>query len=158
MIKSILVLLISCTLLTIVSCSPNRVYEKHIKDFPSYRWDANRCIDFTFDIEDTASMYDIFFAFRHINGWQFKFINIKAIIKSPSDITYENSYSLKVMDNNGEYLSNCAGDLCDFEKIIERDFRFTETGIYTISFQQTMPIDPLPNIMEVGLIVKRSSK
>jgi len=138
------------------SCNKNKVYEEHKTNFPQFRWEKSNVVEFNPEIIDTTSNYKITVALRHVFGFNLKSIKIDLEIISPSGKKITNEYILSFYDDEGNLLSLCAGDICDMEQLIEDDFSFNETGTYEINIYHLMNINPLPNIMEVGLIIEKS--
>lgn len=142
-------------LFLVTSCNQNRVFEKHRKNFTDYRWESTNVCEYTPVIEDADAKYDITFALRHIYGFQHKSLNINIEMTSPSGETKSNDYNIQVVGDKREYLSDCAGDYCDLETLIEEDFKFEETGTYTFKITHLMEDDPVQAVMEVGLIIDK---
>ncbi|MBN2664819.1 MAG: hypothetical protein JXR68_14310 [Bacteroidales bacterium] len=139
----------------VTSCNENRVFEKHRKNFTDYRWQSSNICEFSPVIEDTTLDYQIYFAFRHIYGFQFKSISINIEMTTPSGKITSKDYVIDVFGTGNEYLSECAGDYCDLETLIEDNYKFEETGTYTFKIKHLMENDPIPNVMEVGLIIDK---
>jgi gliding motility-associated lipoprotein GldH len=138
-----------------LSCNKNRIFEEHNTNFPKFRWDKSNIVDFNPDIKDKNYDYKIFIAIRHIAGFQLKDINVKLEIISPSGEETTKDYTLPLFDKNNESLSDCAGDYCDLESMVENNFKFKETGKYKFRISHQMSINPIPNVMEVGLIIDK---
>lgn len=140
----------------LLSCNTGKIYEEHNTNFPKFRWDKSNVVEFNPEITDTASNYEITVALRHIFGFNLKSIKIDFEIISPSGEKSLNEYLLSFYNDQGDLLSACAGDFCDFEQLIEDNFKFKETGAYQINIYHRMDVNPIPNIMEVGLIIEKS--
>lgn len=141
--------------LFISGCNKNKVYEEHKTNFPQFRWEKSNVVEFNPEIIDNDSNYEITIALRHIFGFNLKSIKIDLEMISPSGEKTMNEYLLSFYDDQGDLLSVCAGDFCDMEQLIEDDFKFKETGEYQIKIYHRMDINPIPNIMEVGLIIEK---
>ena len=142
-------------LAAITGCNENRIYSKHDTSFPKFRWEKSNKIEFTPEITDANPDYQIYVALRHVHGFQFPSLTVNVEYISPSGKSEKKDYSIKVVGADGEYLSDCAVDLCDLETLVEDKFKFKETGKYKIIVEHSMKQDPLPNVMEVGLIVDK---
>jgi hypothetical protein len=101
--------------------------------------------------------YDIIINFRHVNGFQFGDMRLMVVRTSPSGEETSREFDFPVIDTKGDYLSNCALDICDLETDFETGAKFEEIGKYTYKVSHLMPPDLLPNVMEVGLSVRKSS-
>jgi len=145
-------------ILGLISCNPNRIFENHESDFPDRRWEKNHIIEFNPNITDTGVEYRIYLALRHVYGFQFQNMIVKVTSTSPSGIKAVKNYEFQVLGENNEYLSDCSGDICDLETVIEESVKYTESGVYTYTVEHQMPVDPLPNVMEFGLIIEMHSQ
>jgi len=141
--------------LFIAGCNKNKVYEEHKTNFPQFRWEKSNVVEFNPEITETTSNYVITVALRHIFGFNLKSIKIDMEIIAPSGEKTMNQYLLSFYDKEDNFLSRCAGDFCDLEQIVEDDFTFNEVGEYKINIYHRMNINPIPNIMEVGLIIEK---
>ena len=142
----------------LLACNSNRVYEKHKGGFEKNRWKKSDVVEFKPEITDLEEKYDISIALRHVYGFQLKKLKVNVEIITPSGKKKNKTYKLKVIKNKDEYYSDCAGDYCDLESVVDRNFKFKEKGEYTFRVSQDAKIDPLPNVMKVGLIIDKIEK
>lgn len=151
------ILRILALILTIglISCNTNRVYEKHQKDFPKNRWEKSNVLTFSPTIEDTTATYRVYLALRHVYGFQFGNMKTKVTSTTPLGDTTTKNYEFTVVGPDKKYLSECAEDICDLEAVIEENVKFSELGTYKYTVEHEMPVDPLPNVMEFGLIIEK---
>lgn len=152
--KQIIFLVLALAVLS--SCDENRIFEKHSSAFPQFRWEQGQELNFSPSIEDTAATYSITLALRHVNGFQFAELKANVLIISPSGNEQAMNYTIPVMDGKGGYLSECALDLCDLEHVIAANWQFAESGTYTFRVDHDMPVETLPNVMELGLIIDKN--
>lgn len=153
--KKLKTLLIFAIAIFAISCNENRIFEEHKSEFSNYRWEKSNKIEFHPQITDNEQNYQIYAAIRHVYGFQLKSVKINLEITSPSGKKSNKKYDLQVFKNANEYISDCAGDYCDLEVLIEDNFKFKETGKYTYSVSHEMKVNPIPNVMQVGLIVDK---
>lgn len=140
------------------SCDRSTVFDKNDDNFPQFRWEKAREIRFEPTIEDNSVPYDIGLNFRHVNGFQFRDMRVEVVRTSPSGETVAKEFSFAVLDSEDEYLSSCALDICDLQTSFEEGIRFEEAGKYTYNIRHLMPADPLPNVMEVGLVIRKAGE
>lgn len=144
------------TLLVLIflSTSCDRVYREYDKDsFPTYTWKSGQEVTFNPTIEDATKSYELVLGLRHVYGLKIRTLPINLLQISPSGKETSKEYQLTLIDDKGEYISSCGGDLCDIEVIVESNLKFEETGEYKYVVTHSMPIDRIPGIMEVGLII-----
>ncbi len=145
-------LLFSSMMFLLTSC--NRIYREYDQEsVPSYSWKHGQEIKFNPAIEDVSKSYELVLGLRHVYGLKMRTLAINVQQISPSGKESTKEYQITLIDDRGEYLSSCGGDLCDIEVPVERDIKFSEPGEYTFIVTHNMPLDRIPGIMEVGLII-----
>jgi len=153
--KTILLLAILSTLLT--ACSKNKVFEKYTK-IENYKWKRDNLITFDVDIKDIKTNYDVTLALRHTTYYAFANIKVDVAITFPSGEVRTKYYNIFVRNNDGSFLGDGAGDLWDVTYPVFTDITFPDAGTYKFEVQNVMPIIELPDIMDVGLIVRKAAK
>ncbi len=143
-------------LMFLSACDGNKVYRKFAPSFDNYQWKTSKEIEFNPTIEDPELLYNIYVAVRHIYGFPYREINVELKMITPSGKEEVFDFPVTFIDNNGKYLSDCAGDYCDREEIALQDFKFSEVGMYKFLIMHKSPVDPLPGIMDVGLIIRKN--
>ena len=149
-------MLFALFLLSCLGCNENQIYKEYNKDFSTLQWEKSKKIDFIPEIPDTVHTYKITLALRHVHGFQFRDMAVKLSSISPSGKSNSKDYTFPVMKGETEYLSQCAGDICDLETVIETNAHFNEAGKYTYTVEHLMPVDLLPNVMEFGLLIEKN--
>ncbi len=139
------------------SCDKNVVYKKYRKNFTEYRWEKSKVLEFSPEIQDTTLSYQIYFLFRHIYGYRHPDIDINVEITTPSGKVTKSHYTIDVIGDGNKYISDCAGDYCDLEALLEDDYKFGETGTYKFKVSQNTA-NPLNYVMEAGLMIKKKVK
>lgn len=152
--KAVVLLPLICLLL--VSCDEAKIYEKHF-DNDRITWNRFDVKTFMVDIEDISSSYDFYIAIRHITAFPLDHIDIEFNICTPSGEARLLEQTIKLKDDNGNWLGDGMGDMWDFTKLMREDFRFSQAGTCLVEISSTMPQADLPGIMQVGLIVRKSN-
>jgi gliding motility-associated lipoprotein GldH len=153
--KTIFLLAIFSFLLT--SCSKNKVFEKYIS-IENYKWKRDKPVTFEVNIQDVKTNYDVTLALRHTTYYAFANIKVNVAIAFPGGDIRTKDYNIFVRDTDGSFKGDGAGDLWDITYPVFTDITFPEAGIYKFDVQNMMPIVELPDIMDVGLIVRKSEK
>lgn len=138
-----------------MSCNESRVYEKHRKNFTDYRWESSKILEYSPEITETDQKYKIYFAFRHIDGFNIESISINLEIITPSGETSNKDYVIQIFKDQFMYNGKCMGSYCDLETLIEDNYTFAEEGEYSFKVKHLMSQDPLLNVMEVGIIIDK---
>jgi gliding motility-associated lipoprotein GldH len=143
-------------LFTLLLTSCDRVYREYDKDsFPTYTWKNGQEVTFNPVIEDVTKSYELVLGLRHVYGLKIRTLAINVRQISPSGKESSKEYQVKLIDDRGEYIGSCGGDLCDIEVAVESGVKFDEGGKYKYIVTHNMPLDRIPGIMEVGLIINR---
>jgi gliding motility-associated lipoprotein GldH len=153
--KTILLLVIISALLT--SCSKNKVFEKFTK-LDNYKWKRDNLITFNVDIKDVSTNYDVTLALRHTTYYAFANIKVNVTLTFPSGEMRTRDYNIFIRNPDGSFKGDGAGDLWDITYPVFTDITFPETGTYKFEVQNVMPIMELPDIMDVGLTVRKAEK
>lgn len=140
------------------SCDENRVYEKNI-DFESYEWTYEDVQSFEVEILDSKAK-SVFVNFRHTYFFGARNVILNLEVKTPKDSIFELPLNILLSEPNGMWYSECSGDICDFKYPVQTltDYSFQDTGIYTFALAQNMRVNPLPNVMGVGIRVENTNK
>jgi gliding motility-associated lipoprotein GldH len=143
-------------LFTLLLTSCDRVYREYDKDsFPTYTWQNGQEVIFNPAIEDVTKSYELVLGLRHVYGLKIRTLAINVRQISPSGKESSKEYQLKLIDDRVEYIGSCGGDLCDIEVAVESGVKFDEAGKYKYIVTHNMPLDRIPGIMEVGLIINK---
>ena len=153
--KNILLLFVVGTLL--FSCTPEgEIYNEHKDLSPEMEWKKKDARKFEVPIKDNSGTYDLSLSFRYIEGFPYKSALVKVTEKSPSGKEIVTEHSLKVVDSNGDYIGDGSLDIWDSEHLIQKGKKYEEAGTYTYVIQHNMSHDPMPMVMEIGVIVRES--
>ncbi len=148
--------LLPCYLLLLfiaASCS-NATYEKYDKDtLVNFTWHKGQEIVFTPTIEDTSQTYTLALALRHVYGLPLNTVGVTVKSIAPSGKESTSTYELRIKESDLKYNSSCAGDICDFEAIVNNKLVFEEAGEYTYIVTHNVNADMIQGILEVGLII-----
>jgi len=133
-------------------------YQKEAS-IPQYAWTYAFKPSFAFDITDTESTYQPYFLIRHSQAYPYANIWMWVYIKSPVDsIPKKERVNIVLAEPGGKWLGRGMGEI--YEQRIRIEFsdslKFNHKGTYTVSMEQNMRINPLPDIMNVGFsLVKK---
>ncbi len=142
-------------LFILTACSPDKIYEKHIK-FENYSWNRFKDLQFEVPVEDIKSNYNFYFAIKHITQYPYKNLRINFTIHTPSGEFRTMDYDLKLKDNKGNCFGKTTGDTCYISRLLRKDFLFSKTGVCKFEIGNLMPRVETPGIMEIVLIVEKS--
>lgn len=137
------------------SCNTLDVYEK-TTFFKKHEWSNNQPLQFSFEITDTNTLYNLFFVLRHEDAYKYNNIWVDINMQSPdTTILVKRNF---ILSDNEKWLGNAMSD------IIEHRIKFSSVpaklkkGKYIFTLKQIMREDPLPFILNTGIRVERTKQ
>jgi gliding motility-associated lipoprotein GldH len=148
--------LISC--LAFSGCMESPYFQKTVS-VPQNQWAYDYQPVFKIDINDTAALYHIYFVIRHTEAYPFSNLWMWIATKEPGDTTYSKSrIEIPLAEKSGKWLGRGMGEIWEQRMPITRNdapMIFKKFGTYEIKFEQNMRINPLPEVLQVGLRVEK---
>ena len=129
-------------------------FEKHVV-IPGYDWKDSYRPAFSFRITDTTARYNIEITLRHTGDYPFS--NLWVVISSAFEGTrpVARRVELPLADKQGRWLATGMDNIFLHRIPIQRNARFDKAGTYHFSIEQNMRVNPLPDVMSVGLRVEK---
>ncbi len=137
------------------SCDRNIVFEENVK-LPESRWEQKNIIILKTDIKDTITPQNIYINIRNAGGYQFSNLFVFFTTQTPSGKTERDTVELTLADPAGKWLGDGLGDIWDNRLPFKHNFHFPEKGTYTFMLEQAMRIDPLPQLMDIGIRIEKN--
>jgi gliding motility-associated lipoprotein GldH len=143
--------------LAIVSCDPNRFYEKNV-DFANESWSKDSIAIFEVEITDTLTVYNVYLNNR-ING-QYEYSNLYLFITTqlPNEQLMRDTLECILADPTGRWLGKGFGSVWSNRIPYRRNIRFPFTGKYTFYVEQAMREEELKHILNAGIRIEKSTK
>lgn len=141
--------------LTLVSCQKRNVYREFHK-FNNYTWGRFDKVTFTIPIDQADFNGDIILSVRHLGEYPYKELPVNIIMTTPSGEERIMEKTIKIRDENNEFIGKVAGNLYDIDETLWNDFNFNRQGTYTIEFENLIPKIGIPAIDDIGLTVRKS--
>jgi gliding motility-associated lipoprotein GldH len=139
--------------ISLISCD-NTVYESYYS-FENESWNSDSLKSFDFEIIDTLATYSLSLNVRHSIDYEYQ--NLFVFVSGEVNDTIE----LMLADKNGKWKGSGISDVREFTHSLKKDRTFSKKGKYSINIEQAMrygaseKIQHLPNILDVGLIIKK---
>lgn len=152
------IFLISLLSFFFASCIKINLYEKQVT-IPSQKWFYTNVPQFTFHIDDTSSLYNVYVILRHTDLYEYNNIWLRIGLQTPSDsFNYQNVNLVLATDAKG-WEGTGMNDIYEVRKSISAaPFSFKFAGDYTFSIAQIMRENPLNNILNVGVRIEKVSR
>lgn len=154
--KSLSLLLPFVIYLLIAGCGNAPQFQEHV-NIPGNSWNKNFQPDFHFEIKDTAAPYQLVFLVRHTDNYPYNNIWLMMETQSPGDTVFQKmKVELQLAAATGQWLGRGMGEL--YEQAVginttQGPAFFHKKGLYTIRLSQIMRVDPLPDVLQIGLRV-----
>lgn len=142
-----------CFLFFLLSaCSQNSIYEKNIA-INEQLWFHRQVPEFEIHTSDTNQNFDIFVNLRHSSNYIYS--NLSLIIQEVNPQKVEKTYRLEIQlaESDGRWKGIGTGNILGYQVPFLKDYHFTDTGTYTFKIKQNMNINPLPDVLDVGIQV-----
>jgi len=147
----LLFLLVPCTL-CLITCTSVDLYEKTVS-FPDHEWKGDHKPEFDFIIQDTVSLYNVFFVLRHTEKYNYKNIWINLYSQQPGDTLRKAPFELQLATNE-KWLGSGLDDIYEHRiKLVEK-VRL-KAGTYKLILENIMREDPLLHVLNVGIRIEK---
>ena len=155
------IVLVACAAL-FCGCIESPYYQKQ-HAVPQNSWDYKYMPTFEFEVTDTTSLYNVYFLMRHTEAYPFANIWMNIYTKQPGDTAFSKQrvnvpLAATAGPNNGQWLGRGMGGIWEHKLRITHEGDtaiLRKKGKYTFKFEQNMRINPLPEVLQVGLRIER---
>lgn len=152
------ILVLSLIVITLGSCVPSPQYQKEYA-IPQNEWKYDFRPTFKFDITDTNARYNLYFLIRHTETYPNSNIWIWVYTKKPGDSTFEKTrLEIPLAEPSGKWMGRGMGTIWEQRLPISNDgdtVMLRKKGTWEIRFEQNMRVNPLPEVLQVGLRVEK---
>ncbi len=150
--KFIFILLLATSF---VSCAKIDLFEKQVA-IPSQQWFYKNTPTFTFNIDDTSSLYNLYIILRHTDAYNYNNIWVQLGSKAPGDTMHFQNINLELATDANGWQGTGVDDIFEIRKnITAGPIPFKKPGEYTFSVAQIMRENPLGHILNVGFRVEK---
>lgn len=150
MTKSALFIFSLLSILLLVGCDRPYVFEKTQSILDS-AWHYDNGLAYTFDISDTASIYNIVLEMEHSSEYAYQNCYLKIHTGFPNGKKTAQVLSVDFADGIGRWQGDCGSKSCKILIDLQKNARFNQLGKHTIYLEQYMRKSPLVGINSVTL-------
>ncbi|MEM6398445.1 MAG: gliding motility lipoprotein GldH [Bacteroidota bacterium] len=141
----------------LTSCGPSYVYEeKH--EFEEQTWAWKDTIDYTFEVPDTSTIYDLHLIVDHKDYFPSQNTYVKLKLAFPDGARTDEQLSLQLADKLGTWLGSCRGEDCTLDIPIQQGAFFNQAGMYTLTVEQYSRTEDLEGISAMTFALEEISK
>jgi gliding motility-associated lipoprotein GldH len=152
------ILIFSLFIITFSSCVSSPHYQKEYA-VPQNEWKYDFRPSFKFDITDTNARYNLYFLIRHTEAYPNSNIWIWVYTKQPGDSVFQKTrLEIPLSEPNGKWMGRGMGAIWEQRMPISNDgdtVMLRKKGTWEIRFEQNMRVNPLPEVLQVGLRVEK---
>lgn len=150
----IVIAILALGLLT--SCADGDVILEDTTPMAGQNWNSNDTVVFMFDIEDTVGYFDFYMNLRTTTSYEYSNCFVFATLVSPTMYAVD-TINIPLADpSSGRWLGEVSGSMVENHVLFMKNVRFHEVGEYGIKFVQGMRDEPLGEISDVGLTIKKA--
>lgn len=143
--------------IVLFSCGKIDLFEKQAA-IPKSEWFYNNVPEFTFHIEDTTAMYNMYVIVRHTDQYDFNNIWLRIGTQFPSDSMRFQNINLTLGSDQKGWEGIGMDDIFEVRSAISPGpVSFKKAGNYTFSLGQIMRENPLEHVMNIGFRVEKAS-
>lgn len=148
--------ILAALVFTLAGCTTVDVFEKNAS-FPNRQWPSARQPDFSFEITDTVSRYNIYVVVRHLDAYRYNNLWLNIYTKAPGDSTAKpQALDLQLASNDKGWLGAGMDDIYEHRIKISQAPLALKAGLYKFQLEQIMRDEPLENILNVGIRVEKA--
>ncbi|MFO8086996.1 MAG: gliding motility lipoprotein GldH [Bacteroidales bacterium] len=145
-------LLVSTVILSMfmVACGDDYFFIKS-KAFEDQQWAADTPKGFTFQVEDTTSLYSFILNIRNTTDYEYQNLYLFMTTTYPDQSSSRDTMEILLAKRSGEWLGKGSGYYRDNLVLFKKNVSLPEPGNYRIEFVQAMREDTLQGVDEIGL-------
>lgn len=140
----------------ISACMPSGRFEQ-MTSVPGNQWKKEFKPVFEFHIHDTASNYKMYLYFQHTDSYPFSNLWLQMNTTQPDGSKSQTKVEIPLANEEGKWFAKGMNEIREHKADLTTNgyLRFKRSGVYKIELNQIMRIDPLPEVMNVGLILEK---
>ncbi|MBK9727276.1 MAG: gliding motility lipoprotein GldH [Saprospiraceae bacterium] len=154
--KTVKLNVFSLLLLFFFSCNSHELYKQKF-NIKSDTWEYNQTIQYSWEIVDTISRYDIILAIDHIPDLHFRNLYIQCKTTFPDQNSKDQIVSLELYDETGKPYGDCSNSKCTTEILLQTKIRFPFPGKYDLAIDQFSRDLKIPGIHSLELKIMKTN-
>lgn len=152
MAKNFLVLLLTVCFLS--ACRPDIIMDE-FKSLPESGWKQGKKVAFDFEINDTTRYTSFFINLRITGDYPFSNMYVVSHITTPEKSIQSQRSHLVLAREDGKWLGSGMGDIISYQLPIIENAILRKKGKYRIELEQYMRMETLPDVKDVGIMIKK---
>jgi len=140
--------------ITTFSCSDGVVFEQ-METVDVEGWNYQKPVVVKFSTPDTSNRYNLIFDVRITPDYAYQNLWLFIETTEPDGSSHIDSINCPMAYPDGRWIGSGLGNLIDNPILVHRNFKFADEGEYTFKIKHGMRYDYLPNVQNVGVILKQ---
>ena len=141
-------------LATVFGCEQSRVFDKNLS-IGKDGWAYGDALHFEVYVNDTSYSYNMFVNVRHTDEFPYNNLWINLSTTLPDQTVTQSKVDVELSAPDGTWTGNCVDGICYNTVLIQKNFRFPKEGKYQFTLEQDMRMNPIPNVLDVGIRVEK---
>ncbi|MBW6498160.1 MAG: gliding motility lipoprotein GldH [Bacteroidales bacterium] len=141
-------------MLLLSACDRQVVFEKN-QAIPSEGWNYQDKIKFEAEVNDTASLHNLYINIRNTTDYGFSNLYLFLDIEFPDGTALRDTIECLLADRTGQWTGKGFGKIRSNSFLFRTDVWFPEQGNYVFTMEQAMRTQLLEGIADVGLRIER---
>jgi len=138
------------------SCNDeNRVFESN-QNIEEAGWTYDNSVVFEAEILDTTAQYNLYVNIRHTKNYEYSNLWMKILTTIPGEEPIETPVNLPIANADGKWFGSGLASVLSVKLIIQEKAILPKIGKYKFELIQNMRVDPVEDILDVGLIIEKS--
>lgn len=141
-------------MLLLFACDTSRVYDKNA-EIVNDAWYYDQPLAFSIHVIDTSTSYNMFINVRHTDAYAFNNLLLDMETIFPDSTKQHDKINVQLSETGGKWTGDCIDNVCYNSVLIRTAFTFPEPGTFTFILTQDMRINPITEIMDVGMKIEK---
>ena len=142
------------SLLLLVACDTNRVYEDYKTIDPS-GWNKDSVAQFDVDVPEIDQPYNVYINVRNKGNYPNSNLWLFMEIQEPEGKLLTDTIEYILAEKSGKWRGSGIGDLFDNQFVYRKNVVFEKEGTYQFRIQQGMRTEMLKGIHDIGLRIEK---
>lgn len=144
-------------LLLLTACGKAVLVDEE-RPIPATGWAWSDTLSWTFDVPDTAAIYDLLLTVEHAEDYRFQNCYVQFHTGFPGGEEIRQVVSLDLQTPAGRWVGKCRGGICRYTIPIQQGAFFNQTGTHRLRLEQFMRADSLEGIRAMHLRIEDTGK
>jgi len=153
--KKLTTFTLSILFLVGVSCDPQMIYDQYVHTEDGM-WSWMDAREFSVDITDTTSLYNIYLQVRHSVDYPMSNLYMFVHVKGPTGQHLKDTVNMILAAPDGSWTGSGTGKLRELQLLYRSQTQFAVSGTYVFTLEQGMRNPELP-VTDLGIRIERAN-